>query len=111
MEAIRRFITYRDEWWRLMEAYRSGRFVEGSPGQIKVNPALDRAMAIEGMLVRLATEYGLTPYARMKLGIAVGQATKTLDDLKREAERGDDDDEVDPRIARRTALEQPASNG
>lgn len=111
MEAIRRFITYRDEWWRLMEAYRSGRFVEGSTGQIKVNPALDRAMAIEGLLVRLATEYGLTPYARMKLGIAVGQATKTLDDLKREAERGDDDDEVDPRIARRAALEQPASNG
>lgn len=106
LDGLVRLIQYRDEWQRLMDAYRADRFVSGSTGQVKVNPALDKALALEGAMGKLAADLGLSPMARMRLGIAVGQATKTIEELKQAADQ--DEPEDDPRLA---ALELPAQDG
>lgn len=103
LDGLGRLIVYRDEWARLMNVYREARMVEGSTGQVKVNPALREALNLEAAMKSIAADLGLTPMARMRLGIAFGQATKTIEEL-RETANHDDDADDDPRLA---ALELP----
>lgn len=106
VDGLVRLIQYRDEWQRLMDAYRKCRFVEGSTGQVKVNPALTSALALEGAMGKLAADLGLSPMARMRLGIAVGQATKTIEELRNAADPDEDIAEgADPRLA--SVVESP----
>lgn len=107
LDGLVRLIQYRDEWQRLMDAYRADRFVAGSTKQVKVNPALDSALKLEAAMKSIAADLGLSPMARMRLGIAVGQATKTIEELRAVADQGSDET-PDPRLA---ALEQPAQDG
>ena len=55
--------------------------VEGSQGQSVLNPLI-RAMAPWDTEIRnLEDRFGLNPKARIQLGVQLGQARKTLDDL------------------------------
>lgn len=97
IDGLRRLIVYRDEWQRMINAHRAHRFVEGSMGQAKVSPALEVALKLEAAMGRLAADLGLSPLARMRLGIAFGQAAKTAEQLRDDAYNVTDD-EPDPRF-------------
>lgn len=98
--ALRRYILYLDEWERCMAAVRRPnedgeveRLVKGSTGQPRINPLAEQALKLEGVLSKLEADFGLTPLARMRLGIAIGQARMTVAELNRMAEEpnGDSD--------------------
>ena len=55
--------------------------VAGSQGQPRLNPALDGLMKLETAILRLENELGLTPSARLRLGITFADATNSLQAL------------------------------
>jgi len=67
--------------------------VAGSQGQPRLNPALDGLMKLEGAILRLENELGLTPSARLRLGITFADATNSLDALAQRFEPAALDDE------------------
>lgn len=91
MGLIERYFTYVDEWSRSMTAFRKDRFIEGSMGQPKLNPLSTYIKQLEGDISSLEDRLGLSPKARLALGIAVGQAQRTLADLNAELDVEDDD--------------------
>ncbi|MGH2788903.1 MAG: P27 family phage terminase small subunit [Actinomycetota bacterium] len=58
-------------------------FVSGSAGQVRSNPAIDRLIAIEKQLLSMEGELGLTPLARARLGISIGEANEKADAMNR----------------------------
>ena len=86
-QAILRLFVLADEFRRCTQAVRSTneRVVEGSVGQVKMNPLSDYALKLEAAIGRLETELGLTPMARARLGLTIGQARLTAADVNRMA--------------------------
>jgi P27 family predicted phage terminase small subunit len=85
----RLFIAY-DELTRAGRAFRKQRVVEGSMGQPTLNP-LNRYIAqLTTEIMQLEDRLGLTPKARLALGIQLGEARRSLNDLI--SESGYDDD-------------------
>lgn len=85
--AVQRYFTYLDELQRAVKVLRDGhRLVEGSRGQVRLNPLADYMNRLEEKVGRLETELGLTPMARARLGIAVGQARLTAAEVNAMAE-------------------------
>jgi len=66
--------------------------VAGSQGQPRLNPALDGIMKLEGAILRLENELGLTPSARLRLGITFADASNSLDALAQKFVTVDDED-------------------
>lgn len=95
--AIERLFTLYDERERAYRAYRRERFVTGSQGQIVAHPAVRLVNRFDKEIRQLEIQFGLTPRARLQLGITFG---KTMGDLNRAlAEEDDGDgDEADPRL-------------
>lgn len=75
-----------DERERCREAVKGKRLVEGSQGQPRLNPLLKYIGDLDAEIRQLRDRLGLTPKARLALGIAVGQVRKDLDALNRELE-------------------------
>ena len=76
-------------------------FTTGSTGQDVVNPAAKEVASLDGRILPLEDRFGITPMARLKLGIAFGEAARSLDGLNKEFDRDDadgDEDEEDPRL-------------
>lgn len=76
-------------------------FVKGSTGQDVINPAAKEIASLDGRITALEDRFGVTPMARLKLGLAFGEAARSLDRLNREFDADDDSDEgeEDPRLA------------
>ncbi len=94
---IRLFDLY-DQRERMARAFRREPFSTGSTGQKVVNPAARELATLDVRMVALEDRFGITPLARMKLGIAIGEGARSLEDLNREFE--DDKDgrqDQDPR--------------
>lgn len=75
-------------------------FMEGSTGQPVVNPAAKEVASLDGRILQLEDRFGITPMARLKLGIAFGEASRSLDRLNEgfdDDDADDDRDEEDPR--------------
>lgn len=87
-----RWITAVDEWHRVGKAFRKERVVSGSMGQPVINPLATYLTSLEATIKAAEAEFGMTPMARLKLGIAVGQAAKTAADLNRMVEQEGHDD-------------------
>lgn len=88
--AAERLFTYTDEWTRAVRALRqAGRVTTGSVGQVRLSPMVDYIKTLEQAIGRLSSELGLTPLARARLGIAVGQARLTAVEVNRMAQEGD----------------------
>jgi len=101
---IRRLFVMYDQYAQAIEVVNKAIVVKGSTGQIRVNPLADYAFKLAGQILRLEEELGLTPLARQRLGIAVAERYRSLDELNRsltthEQGDGEDGDDVDPRIA------------
>jgi P27 family predicted phage terminase small subunit len=71
----------RDRAWR---AYRRRRLVEGSQGQPVASPLFGVVAGLDRQILALEDRFGMSPAARLRLGIRFGQAARTLDDLARE---------------------------
>jgi P27 family predicted phage terminase small subunit len=78
-------------------------FMEGSTGQPVVNPAAKEVASLDGRILALEDRFGITPMARLKLGIAFGEASRSLDRLNEGFDSddadGDDLEDEDPRRA------------
>ena len=97
LAAIRRLWTLYDERERAYRGYRKCRIVAGSTGQPVANP-LARVMAtLDGEIRNLEDRFGLTPMSRLRLGLTLGEARRSLDELNRSLDEHDDQD--DPRAA------------
>jgi P27 family predicted phage terminase small subunit len=99
-DLVERLFVFRDEHARVLRSVRksNARLVSGSRQQPRLNPLLDLVFKLEGAIHSLETELGLSPLARARLGIAVGQATLTaaeLNRMTRDRSHQDDDEEFE----------------
>jgi len=95
--ALERLFRMRDDLERESEIFRQGRLVSGSVGQIRMNPLAGHILALEAAIVRLETEYGMTPLSASRLGLLFGEASRSLEDLNRrlreQASEGEEHDD------------------
>lgn len=95
LPALRRLFALYDERARAYEGYSNERLMPGSQGQPVLNPLFKVVQACDAEIRQLEDRFGLSPTARTRLGIAMGEAKKTLDDLNRELKA---DAPADPRL-------------
>lgn len=91
---LERWILNVDEWSRAMRALRRKRIVLGSTGQPTMNPLAGYLAQREGAIREAEQAYGMSPMARLRLGIAVGQAKLTAQALNATLEAPDDEDDA-----------------
>lgn len=87
-EPLRRlFCLYdaRERTWRL---FVKNPYVRGSKGQQVLNPMGTFSLTLDARIERLEQAFGITPKARLQLGITFGEAKKSLEDLARDASGG-----------------------
>lgn len=100
LPALERLYRYYDEHRRVLREARKERLTIGSTGQMVLNPLLKYAESVAKEIRALEDRFGLTPRARLTLGIKFGEAARSLDDLNRMLEDDDGDeieDQEDPR--------------
>jgi P27 family predicted phage terminase small subunit len=87
--ALRRLFGLYDELDRLWEAVdETGRVVVGSQGQPRPNPLFKQVESFQAEARQLEDRFGLSPMARLRLGITFADAAASLDGLnQRLAER------------------------
>lgn len=102
LHRLERWIADVDEFDRLREAYDRKPTVEGSKGQPRLNPLASRLGVLERQIKDAEGQFGMTPAARLKLGISFGAGggPTTADDLNRMIEGdGGEDTEVEDEVA------------
>lgn len=92
LSVVRRLWNYYQQHDDLTAIFEKSRLVAGSQGQPRMNPAHDAIMKMETAILRLENELGLTPSARLRLGITFADATNSLDQLNAHVQ---DDLEID----------------
>ncbi len=96
--ALLRLFGMYDERERLNRQFRKSPFVTGSTGQTVAHPSAKLVASLDGRIVALEDRFGITPLARMKLGIAIGEAARSLEDLNSEFDEDEKEDGKDPRL-------------
>ena len=86
LPVIQRLASLMDERERIFKQAKKDRLVVGSQGQVVLNPLYNALLKIDAEIRNLEDRIGLNPKARVQLGISIGQAKKTLDDLNSELE-------------------------
>lgn len=97
--ALRRLFTLYDERARAYRGLRqAGRLVETDKGAA-LNPLAGYLKSCDAEVRLLEDRFGLSPIARLRLGVALGEAAKSLDELNRslDADEPDDESAADPR--------------
>jgi len=80
--ALRRLFWLYDEIERLIGAVgRTGRVVAGSQGQPRANPLYKQVSEFQAECRQLEDRFGLSPKARLALGITYAEAALSLDAL------------------------------
>jgi P27 family predicted phage terminase small subunit len=90
-----RYIVAVDEYHHAMTGVRKERTVNGSMGQIVLNPLTTWAKTQSDEMRKLEEELGIGLKKRAALGIEVGNAKLTARELNRMTEEADDDDTVE----------------
>lgn len=99
-----RWIEAVDQLERLREQLKKqGMFTEGSKGQPRLNPLLSELRYLEGVIDKVEEQFGMTPQARLRLGLDVdpdagkiGGGVDALNRAMREAmERAESSDDAD----------------
>lgn len=81
-EALRRLFRLYDEIERLWDGIEDmGRVVEGSQGQPRPNPLFKQVESFQAEARQLEDRFGLSPKARLQLGITFVEAQRGLDEL------------------------------
>jgi P27 family predicted phage terminase small subunit len=70
---LRRWIAATDEYDRVAKTVKRARLVKGSMGQPVLNPLIQYLAQLEGQIAKAETEFGMTPMARLRLGIQLAE--------------------------------------
>jgi P27 family predicted phage terminase small subunit len=82
--ALRRMFILRDRVEKFDdEALEDGAVVRGSTGQKTIHPLLKEADALRSQILALEDRFGLSPMARLKLNISLGDAHASLDAMNK----------------------------
>lgn len=98
LPALARLFELYEQRERLLAVYLEAPFATGSTGQLSMHPAAKEIASLDARIDRLEAAFGLTPDGRLKLGIVMGAAARSLDELNRAFTSTADDDEHDPRL-------------
>lgn len=101
LPALHRLFLLYDERERAERAYRRQRSSTGSTGQLVVNPFAKQVASIDARITQLEDRFGLSPKARLDLGVTLGEAIRSADEISRrvtEVLMASDDDGDDPRL-------------
>ena len=80
---LERWIRWLDEWERTYRKLRKAELVTtGSMGQQRLNPLARYLALCEDAIQKAEHDLGLSPMARLKLGITLGQARTTLAEFR-----------------------------
>ena len=88
---VRRCFDLLDQAARFEAAGREQPLVEGSTGQMVINPLLKHAQALRDEARRDESVLGRGPKRRLDLGIKFGDAARSLDEINRRLNGGSDD--------------------
>jgi P27 family predicted phage terminase small subunit len=92
LPAITRYFSLLDERERLYRAFKRKRIVKGSQGQPMLNPAGRALHGFDAELRQLEDRLGLTPRARLQLGIQLTEAARSLAELNQALDEDEDDE-------------------
>lgn len=105
MPALHRLFGLMDDCTRYRTSIRQSPFVEGSQGQQVRSPYVRDLQAAQAELRQLEDRFGLSPRARLSLGVVLGEAKRSLADLgaafttdEGDSDDGDPRDDDDPRV-------------
>jgi P27 family predicted phage terminase small subunit len=99
MPALTRLWSLYDERTRCYRAVRRERLVLGSKRQPRRNPLYDAIASFDAEIRQLEDRFGLSPKARLELGVILGDAARSLADLNADLE-DDPGEEPDLRAIR-----------
>jgi len=94
LSVVRRLWNYYQQHDELNAIFAKSRLVAGSTGQPRMNPAHDALLKTEAAIFRLENELGLTPTARLRLGITFADASNSLEALNERLQDDTADDEM-----------------
>ena len=97
--AIRRLFTLYDERERAYEIFKDERMVKGSRGQTRVNPLAGFVKDLDVEIRQMEDRLGMSPKARLQLGITFGEAMLSMDELNRRLAATDAKETDDPRLS------------
>jgi P27 family predicted phage terminase small subunit len=99
LPALGRLFELVDECARYRTSIRQTPFIEGSMGQQVRNPLVKDLQSAQAELRQLEDRFGLSPRARLSLGVVLGEAKRSLADLGAafNSDGGSGDDGDDPR--------------
>lgn len=98
--ALDRLFSLYDLRERMLRAYLKTPFSTGSLKQVTIHPAAKELASLDGRIVALEHDFGITPAGRLKLGIVLGAAAKSLEAMNDAFNDDSDEDsgeELDPR--------------
>jgi P27 family predicted phage terminase small subunit len=101
--ALERLYTLYDERERALRDFRKARMVRGSQGQMVLNPMGRLVKDLDSEIRALEDRFGLTPQARLRLGITFADNADSLDRLneiarKNAPSQATTPDDDDPRL-------------
>lgn len=79
--ALERLFGMYDLRERMMRTYLVEPFSSGSTGQLKIHPAGAEVASLDARILQLEDRFGITPAGRLKLGIVLGAAAKSLEEM------------------------------
>lgn len=91
-EALEHWIWCIDERSRAKRLYRKDRLVTGSMGQVRVSPMAKQISELTSQIKAAEESFGMTPQSRLRLGIAIGDATRSLADMLADLDADEDDE-------------------
>jgi P27 family predicted phage terminase small subunit len=83
MDALERLFGLKDERQRVVSVARRQRLVEGSKQQPVLSPLLPYIAGLDAEIRALEDRFGLSPRARLQLGVTFGEAHRSLAELNR----------------------------
>lgn len=95
--ALARLFRMYDMRERLDRTYQKQPFSVGSTGQLVSHPAAKEIASLDSRILALEDRFGITPMARLKLGVTFGAAAKSLEAINADFNETDEDEETDPR--------------
>lgn len=94
--ALERLFSLYDERERCYRSAKKNRLVAGSQGQWVLNPLYKQMNVLDTEIRNMEDRFGLSPMARLKLGVQFGEAHKSLEEMNRSLD-ADTEAEPDPR--------------
>jgi hypothetical protein len=94
--ALGRLFGYYDQRERFLEQGMKAAVVAGSTGQSTLSPLLKQVDILDGKILALEDRFGLSPMARLKLQVTLGDASRSLADINAALTASRDEPEAEP---------------